>query len=262
MSETTPPPKPRTKKTEVIEDAVVVEETPLVSPPEATAPPVTVPPTVVEPQPEPVAVQEPEPVAPQQPEPVVAPEPQYVYVHTPPPPARKGNRGVGIAIAAASALIFFVVFIVIVAFINLSRTGEFSFDFLANGTIYLPVLFFLLGFAVVVVLANRANWWAYILGSILVALVVYFGTIGAVMLTNNVILRTPEEAAAMFAAGLVDPIVITAALLAREVSLWTGALIARRGRRVTARNVEARAAWEREVADTKAQYERTAYPAP
>ena len=61
----------------------------------------------------------------------------------------------------------------------------------------------------------------------------------------------------MFQAGLVNPVVVAAALIAREVSLWTGSLIARRGRRLTVRNAEARTAWEREVAEKKAEYERT-----
>ena len=50
---------------------------------------------------------------------------------------------------------------------------------------------------------------------------------------------------------------IAAALVAREVSIWIGLAIAARGRRVKARNVETRTAWDREQEEKKAEYERT-----
>jgi len=272
MSEPTPSRRPRAKKDEVIEDAVIVEdataEQTAVVDPVAAQPVELVEPVQPADQPEPVVTPEPEPVPTPEPTPTVAAEPVYVtetsnpqvvYVHTPAPPARKGNRGVGAAIAVASGVIFFGAFALATAIVSLAQGGGFTFNFLAQGTFYLPTLFFIIGFVLLVLLANRANWWAYIFGSILVALFVYFGTIGSVMLANGAILRTPEEAAQMFEQGLVDPVVIVATLIAREVSLWTGSLIARRGRKVTVRNVEARQAWEREVAETRAEYER-AYP--
>ncbi|MGX5682071.1 hypothetical protein [Schumannella luteola] len=228
------------KKSEVIEDAVVVEET-AVEP----APPAEVSePTVVE------AVVEPEPARPAQ--------PQVVYVQAPAAPVKKGNRGVGALIALLSALVFTALLAIITAIIGGVVTGRFSFGFLAQANFYLPTLFFVIGFVLLVLLANRANWWAYIVGSVVVGLVVYFGTVGAVLLGSGVILRTPAEAAEMFADGLANPIVIAAALLAREVSLWTGSIIARRGRRVKVRNAEARESWERELAEKKAEHERAA----
>lgn len=249
MSETTPTRRPRTKKTEVIEDAVVIEDA---TPAEPDVVVVETPESQPTYEPAVESAPEPAPAA-------TAPEPtgpQVVYVHTPPEPTRRGNRGIGAAIAVASGLIFLAVFVIAVALIGAASGSGSQIDF-TNGTLYLPTLFFILGFVLLVVLANRANWWAYILGSVLVALLVYFGTIGAVMLANGAILGTPEEAAAMFQAGLVNPVVVAAALIAREVSLWTGSLIARRGRRLTVRNAEARTAWEREVAEKKAEYERT-----
>ncbi len=63
------------------------------------------------------------------------------------------------------------------------------------------------------------------------------------------IAQTPDQAAAAYNELLTDPYIITAALIAREVSLWMGAAISARGRRVKQRNVDARAAYERESAD-------------
>jgi len=225
MSDAKPEPKE-----EIIEDAVVVEETT----PE-----------------EPVVVEE-----------VAAPVPpqQVIYVQTPPPPTRKGNRGIGALIAVASGLIFAAVLAVITAIIGVFTNGSLSFNFLGNVQFYIPTLFFIVGFVLLVLLANRANWWAYIFGSIIVAVVVYFGTIGLGLLTTGIIMNTPEEAALRWASQLTNPFVVVSALLAREVALWMGSVIARRGRKLKVRNAEAHESWQREVAEKRAAHEQAYAP--
>jgi hypothetical protein len=59
-----------------------------------------------------------------------------------------------------------------------------------------------------------------------------------------------------YASSLAQPFFIVAALLAREVSIWIGLAISASGRRVKARNHEIVDEWEKEHADTRAQYER------
>ncbi|HOB56838.1 MAG TPA: hypothetical protein PKW13_02335 [Rhodoglobus sp.] len=231
------PKKPRTTKPEVIEDAVVVEE------PAATTAPSE--PTKVEP----VVIDSPS---------AETPSPQVVYVQTPAPPKKKGNRGIGSVLAIASGIIFAAAFALVVAAIaNLSGIGRFTVTFLAQPSFYVPVLFYIIGAVLLVVIVNRAGWAAYVLGSIFVGLVVYFGTVGVLLLGQGVILKTPAEAAALLALGLTNPLVIAAGLVAREVSMWTGALISRRGRRLKVRNATAHETWEREVAQKKAEHERT-----
>ena len=176
---------------------------------------------------------------------------QTVYVAAPNPPRRRGNRGVGVLIAFAATVIFGVLFAVAVALIRSLRLGVFSFNFVGAQTFYVPVLFFLVGFVLLVLIANRANWWAYILGSLFVGAFVYFGTIGILLLTGGALAQTPDEAAARYNELLTDPYIITAALLAREVTLWAGSGIGARGRRVKQRNADAREAYERESAARK-----------
>ena len=231
------PKKPRTTKPEVIEDAVVVEE------PAATTAPSE--PTKVEP----VVIDSPS---------AETPSPQVVYVQTLAPPKKKGNRGIGSVLAIASGIIFAAAFALVVAAIaNLSGMGRFTVSFLAQPSFYVPVLFYIIGAVLLVIIVNRAGWAAYVLGSIFVGLVVYFGTVGVLLLGQGVILKTPAEAAALLALGLTNPLVIAAGLVAREVSMWTGALISRRGRSLKARNASAHETWEREVAQKKAEHERT-----
>jgi hypothetical protein len=44
-------------------------------------------------------------------------------------------------------------------------------------------------------------------------------------------------------------------VIAREVAIWFGLAIAARGRRVRARNIQAREQYDRELAERRAQYE-------
>lgn len=179
---------------------------------------------------------------------------QTVYVTAPVEPRKKGNRGFGVLIAVLSSIVFAGLFALILAIIEVSRTGVYTFDFLGAIEFYVPVLFFLAGFIIIALLANRAHWWAYILGSVFVALLVYFGTVGTGLLVGGIMLETPGGAARLFGLALANPFVIAAALLARELALWAGAGISARGRRVTARNVEARSAFEREEAERRSEH--------
>ncbi|TAL42155.1 MAG: hypothetical protein EPN91_09085 [Salinibacterium sp.] len=187
-----------------------------------------------------------------------APVQQVVYVTEPRPPRKKGNRGVGSLYALLSGIVFTALLAGYEKLVDVISGRPIDFSFLADATFYIPVLFFVIGFVLLVLIVNRAAWPAYIVGSIFVAVFVYFGSIGLVLLNDGVIQNTPSEALVKYYALLQNPTIIVAALLAREVTIWAGAAIASRGRRVKARNIERRAAFDREVAETKAERERTA----
>lgn len=243
----------RTSKPEVIEDAVVVDE--------ATGTEVEVE-TVHASATEPVVAST--DAASTQTSTAVAPAavtsdapsagPQVVYVQAPAAPKKLGNRGFGVLVALLSSLLFALLLGLSTAALEIFINGQSRFGFVGRVEFYIPVLFFLIAFVILVLLANRANWWAYILGSIFVAVVVYFGSIGLILLSSGVILNTPDEAAARFSALLVNPVIIIATILAREVSLWLGSAVSRRGRRLKVRNVEARAAYERDMAEKRAEH--------
>ncbi len=209
--------------------------------------------SVVEPQP---AASAPALVAGEQPTGEPAAPVHTIYVHAPQPPKGRGNRVVGTLIALASAVLFGVLYAVVLAIIIAAQTGAGTAAFLGSIDFYVPVLFFAAGSVVVVLVVNRAGWWAHVIASLLVGLFVYFGTVGTGLLIGGVVLQTPQGAARLFGEALANPFVIAAALLAREVALWTGAVISARGRRLKARNAEARAAYDEEAARHRAEYER------
>jgi len=226
------------------EPVFVEEETTVVE--EAYAPEDTS--THEEPQAPPAAYAPQEPQAPVAP---VSPQPSVVYVNAPQAPVDKGNRGFGVLISVAATIVFLIVLAIVMTIIYSARADGLYLDFLGQTAFYVPALFFLIGSIVLVLLLNRAGWWTYVIGSLVVALFVYFATIGTVLLSNGVVLLTPAEAAEQFRLGTVSPFTIAAALVAREIMIWAGAIIASRGRKLKVRNADAKAAFERERAQAR-----------
>jgi hypothetical protein len=187
-------------------------------------------------------------------EPPVQPGPHVVYIEAPQAPHKKGNRGIGSLIALASAVLFALLYAVILFLVELGIAGSANFEFLSQGGFWAPVVVFAVGFVILVVIVNRAGWAAYVVGSLAVGVFVYFGTSAAILLINAGILQQ-SQVGEFFHAALINPAIIIAGLLAREVSLWVGFAIAARGRRVRARNVEAREAYDRDFAAKRAEYD-------
>ena len=216
------------------------------------AEPVTVEPDLADEEPAPAA----EPI-PAQAEPHAV---QTVYVRAPQAPPKKGNRGIGSLIALGSAIIFAAIYAGVAALVMPlfapPKATAFEFiRFINNSAFFVPVLVFALFFVLLVLLLNRAGWWAHVLGSLVVGILVYFFSIGILLLLNNVIGMTPSGAAKAFRVAAESPLIITAGLVAREVSLWMGATIAARGRRVKAKNADVRASFDRDSARARAEYE-------
>ncbi|WP_120339345.1 hypothetical protein [Cryobacterium soli] len=181
--------------------------------------------------------------------------PTPVYVTAPTPPKTAGNRAAGILIGLIATAVFAVVYAVVAFVISASSaptvaeaTARFT-DFLVLPVFYVPVIFFFLAFALLVAVLNRAGWWAYVLGGFLVAVVVYFSYIGGALLAVQAWTLTPAEAGRFVTTQWLNPGAIAAAIVAREVPIWFGAWIARRGRSVTAKNAAAKAEYERQLAE-------------
>lgn len=185
---------------------------------------------------------------------------EVVYVQAPVPPRLKGNRGLGSLLAVLGAAVFAAIFAgaSIVAFFLQGDTAPMNTFalFIQSAIFWVPVLVFLVAFVLLVLLVNRAGWAAHVFGSLLVAVAVYFGSIAILLAVTGISAAATGDASVTFGGLAVNPFIIIAALVAREVSIWVGLAIAARGRRVKARNHELVDEWEKEHADTRAQYER------
>ncbi|MFP3466300.1 hypothetical protein [Leifsonia sp. SIMBA_070] len=194
--------------------------------------------------------------------PATAPGPQPVtpiYLQRPEPPKKKSNRGVGILIALVGTVAFAILWAAAVLVVGslLTPSDEFVpalIQFFTGGLRgWTPVVAFFIGMVVLIQILNRARWWAYILGGLFVAIFVYLVYIGAGLIDAQYWNRTPNEFAILLRSAWVNPFAVLAGVIAREISIWTGAWLAARGRKLKARNAEAQADYEQQVADAQNQ---------
>ncbi len=189
----------------------------------------------------------------------VAPAPvQTVYVTAPTPPRPRGNRGMGTLLAVIAAIVFAAVYAgvaaLLILFVSPAMVPDALVTFVTGPLYYVPVLAFLVVMILWVLLVNRASWWAWVIGSLVVGAVTYFASVGAMLLMSGGFGLTASQASDAFAEFATNPALVVAALLARETSIWFGAAIARRGRRVRERNYEAWQAFENEEARKRAEF--------
>ena len=178
-----------------------------------------------------------------------------IYVQAPTPPKDRSNRGGGVLIALVATLVYGAVYAAAVFTIvglsssTINETTRVFTEFVVRPVFYGPVIFFFLAFALLVSLVNRAGWWSYVLFGFLVAVVVYGSYIGSALLTVQAWNLNPSEVASVVSQQWFAPFAIAAGVIAREVPIWFGAWISRRGRGVTARNAAARTEYERVLAE-------------
>lgn len=182
---------------------------------------------------------------------------QPTYVQAPIPPKKKSNRLGGTLITLLGTLIFAVLYTGAAAVVILlgqpveNLIGQLT-DFLMSWVFWAPVAGFTIVLVLIVLIVNNANWWAYVLGGFLVGVGTYFATIGGAMLAAQSWTMTADAGVEFLARVSVNPLTIASGLIAREVTIWIGAWISARGRKVKARNLEARAEFDRLQAEQPA----------
>lgn len=188
-------------------------------------------------------------------EPAAPAQPTVVYVEAPKPPRARGARGVGVMVALLATAIFAVVYAA-AAFLLGRLVPSLGIDGgladLVSRQYWIPVVVFAFAHILLVVALNRAGWWGHVLGGFLVALVVWIGFLGAALISAGLVGAPAPEVGAELVRQLGNPLGFAAAVVAREVPIWVGWIVARRGRSARARNAAARAAYEQELAEHRA----------
>lgn len=188
-----------------------------------------------------------------------------VLVEEPVPPRRKGARAVGFAVALLATLIFAILFAA--AFFAVGYLFDRAFDATATlqsvwlrPSYLLPVIVFFLAYWIVTLIVNRAGWWAHVLSAFLVALLVYVAHIGGAFMEAQGgwagYAALPGIDAQALSQLLLAPLSVLAFVIAREVPVWVGGIVARRGRRAREWNRKAMDDFNAENADRLAAYER------
>ncbi|PPI75219.1 hypothetical protein C5E12_01505 [Rathayibacter rathayi] len=168
----------------------------------------------------------------------------------PEPVRRSGNRLAGLALALLTTAVFAALYLVALTAIRLlvDRVNQdvvaLAFETAPTPIFLAPVAAFLVGLALIVLVVNRAGWWAYVLGGFLIAFLTAaaalaggWSAVGPLSLPvdRTLVLDYVRDPAVLAA-------VVAAAVLGREVSVWGGAAISGRARGVKRRNAEREAA--------------------
>jgi hypothetical protein len=180
-----------------------------------------------------------------------------LYMQAPMPPELAGNRGAGILISLLATVAFALIYAGVISLGLMRHFAPSTFledgllpHVMSYGYIGATVGFFL-GMVILVLLVGRSGWWAYVLGGFWVAVfVAAVATVGYGYSPQITGLNFGWGIAPIAAVATI-PQVLAAAVVAREVSVWFGAWIGARGRRMTARNREAIAEYEEAVAESK-----------
>lgn len=188
-----------------------------------------------------------------------------LYIQQPMPPTPQGNRGAGVLIGLLATLGFAVVYAGLIALLRApffppSRFLEDGLlPYLTSWGFILPVAAFFVALALLVLIVNRAGWWAYVLGGVLIAAVVWAAAGVGYVLSPQL----GEEGARnsdAYQLGI-DQVIemvktlpaLAAGIAAREVTVWFGAWIGARGRRMKVKNAAALEEYEAKLAEVQAK---------
>lgn len=193
-----------------------------------------------------------------------------LYVQTPAPPVLKGNRGAGVLIALLATVAFAVLYAGMIAIWNASTYPPSTFlsegllPWVTSWGFIAGVAAFFIGFALLVVIFGRAGWWAYVIFSFFIGVLVWAATLGTFALTGTPSLNLGDLSQYPIYDGLtkmqvtreiINTIMFTlpvlgAAILAREVAVWFGAWIGARGQKVKRKNAVTLAEYEQQLSGT------------
>lgn len=219
-------------------------EMPSAAPVEATVVPSQVPPVV----PAPVTISADHPMA-------------ALYMQQPDPPVVKSNRVAGLFITLLATVGFGVVYAGLIAawlapkFPPSTFLQEGLYPYLVSLGFVIPVVAFFISMLLLVLIFNRAGWWVYVIFGLLVAAIVWISAGIGYSMSPQLL---PESIGAehnirrYLEFALTIPALL-AALSAREVSVWFGAWIGARGRRIKAKNRVAQQEYEQKLAELKVQ---------
>ncbi len=172
-----------------------------------------------------------------------------LYVQAPALPDIRGNRGAGAWIVLLATLGFAIVYAGVISAILAPITTASAFVGVLQDHLLTPMFFasvgsFFIGLLVVVLLVNRAGWWAYVLFGFLIGAFVYCAAVIGLIYSGGLTGLTPDQSWGRLDEFLLSPFTILAGVAGREVSVWFGAWIAARGRKIKRANAEEIAEYE------------------
>ncbi|MFJ6677599.1 ABC transporter [Microbacterium sp. NPDC091382] len=177
---------------------------------------------------------------------------QPIFVQAPEAPRPRGNRGAAGAIGLLAALLFAVLYLAAALGLKaledglaVDAIGQSVVDIVTTWSFWVPVVVFFLGFWILGAFINRGRWGRWVVFGLLVGAVAYGGHLLGQLFQAPFWSIAPSQAAQIVGDQLLAPLAVIAFVLGREITIWFGAWVAARGRRVTELNEEAQREYER-----------------
>ncbi|WP_404431197.1 ABC transporter [Microbacterium lacus] len=182
----------------------------------------------------------------------VAPAAQPIFVQAPESPRPRGNRGAAGAIGLLAALSFAVLYLgawlgfgAIDGEVTTANVGQTALNALGTWSLWVPVVTFYVAFFLLGAIINRGRWGSWVIFGLLVGAASYGGHILGQLFQAPFWSLTAREGADLVESQLLAPLAVVAFILGRELTIWFGAWVASRGKRVTELNTEAQREYER-----------------
>ena len=185
-----------------------------------------------------------------------------VFVQAPEAPRKRGNRGaaglIGLVAAVAFAVLYggalylwqmFLDAVPAMVIAPVLDPMDFLTDVLLTAPFWLTVVAFWIAFWLLGVFVNRARWWSWVVLGLLVSLVPYAGFLGGVFIDAPFWKITGSEALTILKNTAFAPMGLVAFILSREVTIWFGAWVSRRGAKMMAEYAAERDEFERNLAE-------------
>ncbi|SDQ45394.1 ABC transporter [Microbacterium sp. cf332] len=184
--------------------------------------------------------------------PGAAPSPQPIFVQAPEAPTPRGNRGAAGAIGLLAAVVFAIVYLgaalgidALRGEVTVANIGEQALAAATSWWLWVPVAVFFLAFWILGAFINRGRWGLWVLLGLLVGLASYAGHIAGQLFQAPFWTIAPSQALTLVSEQAFAPLALVALVAGRELTIWFGAWVAARGRRVTELNAEAQREYER-----------------
>jgi len=178
--------------------------------------------------------------------------PQPIFVQAPEAPRPRGNRGAAGLIGLLAALAFAVLYLAATLGLGLLTGSVRSADLaqaalstLTTWGLWVPTVAFYFGFWFLGALINRGRWGHWVVWGLLVGVVAWVGHLLGVLFAAPFWMITARQSVELLQDNVLAPLAIVAFVLGRELTIWFGAWVAARGRRVSEINAEAQREYER-----------------
>lgn len=182
--------------------------------------------------------------------PIAAPQP--IFVQAPEAPRPRGNRAAAGAIGLLAALTFAVLYLAtwlvvgaVTGDVTADNVGATALAALGTWSLWVPTVVFFIAFWLLGAIVNRGRWGIWVHLGLLVGIAAYGGHLLGQLFQAPFWMLTASEGAALVESQLLVPLSVAAFVFARELTIWYGAWVAARGKRVTELNREAQREYER-----------------